>query len=117
MQTGIIELSDGRVIRDDELAADDAVQASEAKGLAFCDNCVEIPAGYHLTPEDREKINSYIDALFGAKYAFDYSLCQSGGTLCTYRYFADRNRFRRAVPAYSFASAYECGVPFGSKQP
>lgn len=61
----IIELSDGRVIRDDELAADDAVQASEAKGLAFCDNCVEIPAGYHLTPEDREKINSYIDALSG----------------------------------------------------
>ncbi len=96
----IIELSDGRVIRDDERIADNAkacaetglqgggdsarenaadnsaagdsapgiasadMQASKAR-LTFCDNCVEIPAGYHLTPEDREKINSYIDSLSG----------------------------------------------------
>ena len=58
----IIELSDGQVISDVELdsefSADDAPD-----GIEFCGNTVEVPAGYHLTEEDRTAINEYIDKL------------------------------------------------------
>lgn len=58
----IIELSDGRVISDVEL--DTApVTEKEAAALDFHDNIVEVPCGYHLTEEDREAINSYIEKL------------------------------------------------------
>ncbi len=58
----IIELSDGHVISDVEL--DTAPAADEVKtSLDFHDNIVEVPCGYHLTEEDREAINSYIEKL------------------------------------------------------
>lgn len=58
----IIELSDGHVISDVEL--DTApVTEKEAAALDFHDNIVEVPCGYHLTEEDREAINSYIEKL------------------------------------------------------
>lgn len=58
----IIELSDGRVISDVEL--DTAPAAEEEKtALDFHDNIVEVPCGYHLTEEDREAINAYIEKL------------------------------------------------------
>lgn len=58
----IIELSDGRVISDVEL--DTApVTEKEAAALDFHDNIVEVPCGYHLTEEDREAINAYIEKL------------------------------------------------------
>lgn len=58
----IIELSDGRVISDVEL--DTApVTEKETAALDFHDNIVEVPCGYHLTEEDRENINAYIEKL------------------------------------------------------
>lgn len=58
----IIELSDGHVISDVEL--DTApVTEKEAAALDFHDNIVEVPCGYHLTEEDREAINAYIEKL------------------------------------------------------
>ena len=58
----IIELSDGRVISDVEL--DTApVAEEETAALDFHDNIVEVPCGYHLTEQDREAINAYIEKL------------------------------------------------------
>ncbi|MGN0647962.1 MAG: ATP-binding cassette domain-containing protein [Oscillospiraceae bacterium] len=55
----IIELADGKVIRDVEAAED--VKEEAAKQLIFRSNTVEIPAEYHLTEEDRVHINEYMD--------------------------------------------------------
>lgn len=64
----IIELSDGKVIRDVTAAPEHASPAEEeeiaqASSLSFRGNTVEIPAAYHLTEEDRTRINAYIDQL------------------------------------------------------
>ncbi len=53
----IVELADGRVIRDVERAAQE-LPAQE--GLAFDETGVTVPAGYRLTEEDREAINAYL---------------------------------------------------------
>ena len=58
----IIELSDGQVISDVELDGE-AEHAETPDGIEFCGNTVEVPAGYHLTEEDRAAINDYIDKL------------------------------------------------------
>lgn len=58
----IIELSDGQVISDVELDSE-AEHAETPEGIEFCGNTVEVPAGYHLTEEDRAAINDYIDKL------------------------------------------------------
>lgn len=57
----IIELADGKVIRDVE--ADEETKAEAEKQLVFRSNTIEIPAEYHLTEEDRIRINEYIDNL------------------------------------------------------
>ncbi|MCQ2423561.1 MAG: ATP-binding cassette domain-containing protein [Clostridia bacterium] len=57
----IIELADGRVIRDVEV--DSEAEAETASAIAFKEESVEIPAGYHLTEEDRAAINAYIDEI------------------------------------------------------
>ena len=58
----IIELSDGVVVSDVEL--DTALAAEEEKTVPqFHDNIVEVPCGYHLTEQDREEINAYIEKL------------------------------------------------------
>lgn len=58
----IIELSDGHILSDVEL--DTAPVTEEEKtALDFHDNIVEVPCGYHLTEEDREAINAYIEKL------------------------------------------------------
>lgn len=58
----IIELSDGHVLSDVEL--DTAPVTDEERAtLDFHDNIVEVPCGYHLTEEDREAINAYIEKL------------------------------------------------------
>ncbi len=58
----IIELSDGVVLSDVEL--DTAPVTAEKKAaLDFHDNIVEVPCGYHLTEQDREEINAYIQKL------------------------------------------------------
>ena len=65
----IIELADGKVIRDVE--ASDEQKEVTAQQLVFRSNTVEIPAGYHLTEEDRIQINEYIDQLHsGATMTF-----------------------------------------------
>ncbi len=55
----IIELADGKVIRDVEAAEE--VREEAAKQLVFRSNTIEIPAEYHLTEEDRVRINEYMD--------------------------------------------------------
>ncbi len=55
----IIELADGKVIRDVEAAEE--VKEEAAKQLVFRSNTIEIPAEYHLTEEDRVRINEYMD--------------------------------------------------------
>lgn len=58
----IIELSDGVVLSDVEL--DTAPVTGEEKTVPqFHDNIVEVPCGYHLTEQDREEINAYIEKL------------------------------------------------------
>ena len=54
----IIELSDGKVISDMTYEA-----AAPAQEMHFAGSRVQIPCGYHLSEEDRERINAYIDAL------------------------------------------------------
>ncbi len=55
----IIELSDGRVISDVEYSPDE----SSADAITYDGDTVSIPAGYHLTEEDRREINEYIDRI------------------------------------------------------
>lgn len=57
----IIELADGKVIRDVEAQHDDTAQTE--KTLIFRSSSIEIPADYHLTEEDRQQINAYLDQL------------------------------------------------------
>ncbi len=57
----IIELADGRVISDMEVDA--AAPAEEAASLTYDGQEIQIPAGYHLTEEDRAAINAYIEDL------------------------------------------------------
>ena len=57
----IIELADGKVIRDVE--AQRSAAAAAEKQLVFRASTVEIPADYHLTEEDRVRINDYLDKL------------------------------------------------------
>lgn len=57
----IIELSDGSVISDVE--PDTSANIIEENGLSFEGATIAIPAAYHLTEEDRVKINEYIDRL------------------------------------------------------
>ena len=56
----IIEMADGKVIRDVE-----AVRNADGaeKKLVFRQTSIEIPAEYHLTEEDRAQINAYLDQL------------------------------------------------------
>lgn len=56
----IIELADGKIIRD--VQADDGEKESTSE-IIFNNDKVEVPYGYHLTEEDRLKINQYIDKL------------------------------------------------------
>ncbi len=54
----IIELSDGKVISDIELSNE--ISGEE---INFNGNVIELPVGYHITEEDRERINEYIKDL------------------------------------------------------
>ena len=56
----IIELADGKVIRDVEV---NYSAVEETSDLKFDGANISVPAGYHLTEEDRIKINEYIDKL------------------------------------------------------
>ncbi len=57
----IIELADGKVIRDVEAVQSE--ESAEEKKLVFRSTSIEIPPDYHLTEEDRIQINEYLDAL------------------------------------------------------
>lgn len=61
----IIELADGNVISDVELEAElspEEIAEQPKENLTFDGDLVEIAQGYHLTAEDTEAINRYIDA-------------------------------------------------------
>ena len=57
----IIELADGRVIDDVELKHDAEPEEDCPAGLEFDGATITVPAGYHLTEEDREQINAYLE--------------------------------------------------------
>ncbi len=57
----IIELADGKVIRDVEALSEEE-QEKEDK-LVFRENIIEMPCGYHLTDEDKIRINEYVDKI------------------------------------------------------
>ncbi len=57
----IIELADGKVIRDVEALHTE--EDGQEKRLVFRSTSIEIPADYHLTEEDRIQINEYLDNL------------------------------------------------------
>lgn len=58
----IIELSDGCVISDVEVAGSDTAEVEEEnRGISFNGSIVEISQGYHLTEADRIAINEYIE--------------------------------------------------------
>lgn len=56
----IIELSDGKVISDVEYTPETEESTS---GLEFSDDGIVIKAGYHITEEDRARINEYIQSI------------------------------------------------------
>lgn len=56
----IIELADGKVIRDVEAVHD---ADNTEKQIVFRSTSIEIPPDYHLTEEDRIQINEYLDKL------------------------------------------------------
>ncbi|MBQ7500231.1 MAG: ABC transporter ATP-binding protein, partial [Clostridia bacterium] len=60
----IIELSDGRVIDDVEVVNNEVSETEtteETEGLTFDGATISVPAGYHLTEEDRVMINAYLE--------------------------------------------------------
>ena len=57
----IIELADGKVIRDVEAVHGE--EEAQEKQLVFRSTSIEIPPDYHLTEEDRIQINEYLDNL------------------------------------------------------
>ncbi|MBQ3939549.1 MAG: ABC transporter ATP-binding protein/permease [Oscillospiraceae bacterium] len=57
----IIELADGKVIRDVEAMHNE--DDGQEKQLVFRSTSIEIPQDYHLTEEDRIQINEYLDKL------------------------------------------------------
>ena len=59
----IIELADGKVIRDVENVLTDEIPAETEKKIRFRQTSIEIPPDYHLTEEDRIQINEYLDKL------------------------------------------------------
>ncbi len=60
----IIELSDGRVIRDQSYDPESLpAENAEDKDILFGQDQIEIKNGYHLTEEDRIRINEYIDCV------------------------------------------------------
>lgn len=63
----IIELADGKVIRDVEKNSDNIIEnkySSEySENIKFNDDSIVINKGYHLTEEDRILINNYLDNL------------------------------------------------------
>ncbi len=58
----IIELEDGKVIRD-LTRTGKTEEAPEATGLSYEGDTVTVPAGYRLSEEDRRQINEYLQAL------------------------------------------------------
>jgi len=58
----VIELADGAVISDIEYSEDIISEAGET-GISFEDNKIVVASGYHLTEEDRVRINEYLDSL------------------------------------------------------
>ena len=63
----IIELADGKIIRDVEAE----VKENEQKGIVFGENSIEIPEEYVLTETDRTAIFEYIEALKKGKINID----------------------------------------------
>ena len=60
----IIELSDGKVISDQSYDPDAVGESSDQdQDIVYNQRSVEIKNGYHLTEEDRIRINEYIDCI------------------------------------------------------
>ena len=66
----IVELADGKVIRD---VTRTAVPEEEAEELKYEGSTVTVPEGYHLTEEDRLAINAYVDSLKGSELTLEIS--------------------------------------------
>lgn len=73
----IIELSDGRVISDVESTAP-TPDGDRADALTFHEHSIEVPKGYHLTEQDRQAINDYIERLSNG--AATIHISESGNT-------------------------------------
>ena len=56
----IIELADGKVIRDVEQISGRDGNTAEKEGMAFLPDEIVLTAGYHLTEQDRVLINEYL---------------------------------------------------------
>ncbi len=69
----IIELADGKVISDVEVD-NNSVTTEE---INFDGNVIELPAGYHITEDDRVRINKYIEALKEEKTQIKVSLSKN----------------------------------------
>lgn len=71
----IIELADGRVISDTTVVQGNQ---EETQAITFDGDTATVPAGYHLTDEDRVAINNYIDSLeSGIKLSFKKASAKS----------------------------------------
>lgn len=58
----IVELADGKIIRDVERDPQPMPDGEADEGLVYGEDGIRVPAGYRLTPEDREAINEYLAA-------------------------------------------------------
>lgn len=72
----IIELADGEIIND--LTVDNDVCEQEAQNLTFGEDCITVKSGYHLTEEDLERINEYIDSVKSGNFKLSISEKSSG---------------------------------------
>lgn len=75
----IIELADGSVINDVEVDHS-ASEVSQTVAPVYNANTVTLPIGYHLTEQDRQNINMYIDSLKSGNLQINISKIQKQGS-------------------------------------
>lgn len=76
----IVELADGKVISDMERSGEVPVRTEQ---LQYSENEITVPGAYHLTEEDREAINRYIDSLNGKNAKIKIANVHSGNFRAT----------------------------------
>ena len=105
----IIELADGVVISDQEAQHDDS---SVVEGISFEGEKIAIPFGYHLTEDDRTRINDYIDRLkSGGQLEFSTGIKKKFATTDEGKIsFTDSESFKLIKSKLSLRNSFKIGA-------